>query len=420
MAASLPERPISRPPIPDPRSPEPVCRPLCAFPGMKTFRSPQQPGSGGGDWRRPGAVQDAAGPRLTPTSCIGWQNLHRDQPGSDRYTTTGSTASSTAAAGAGWYWTDTPQDPGRLRRRHAGAISTATRRSSSTARPRARRRASTCGSRASPSPSSTSSSGTSGSTRTLARASTSRGRRPRGGFQPVFVFDQRRRAPRGKFLPARIEGPDHRTIARPFAEAGFKAYMTRGPSSPADTRLMFRGGIDEVLFRLGFGVDYLTRCARCDARRCSRGETMLRQMLASSCGALMTTGCASACGPADRAGAGGAERPGPCRARRLRPAAPAGSQVRVERTDGDSLRGTLMKATPDAIVVQKNTRVPEAPVEVPLSERDARDARHRRHRRSARTSRSASASGVAATFGSSAPGGDLCCRRLEVALWRWD
>jgi hypothetical protein len=46
---------------------------------------------------------------------------------------------------------------------------------------------------------------------------------------------------------------------------------------------------------------------------------------------------------------------------------PAGSKVRVERTDGLTLRGTLMKATPDAIVVQTNTRVPEPPVELPLT-----------------------------------------------------
>jgi hypothetical protein len=47
---------------------------------------------------------------------------------------------------------------------------------------------------------------------------------------------------------------------------------------------------------------------------------------------------------------------------------PAGSRVRVEQTNGSSLRGTLMKATPDTIVVQKNTRVPEPPVEVALSQ----------------------------------------------------
>lgn len=47
---------------------------------------------------------------------------------------------------------------------------------------------------------------------------------------------------------------------------------------------------------------------------------------------------------------------------------PAGSKVHVERTDGTSLRGTLMNATPQSIVVQKNTRVPETPVELPLDQ----------------------------------------------------
>jgi hypothetical protein len=46
----------------------------------------------------------------------------------------------------------------------------------------------------------------------------------------------------------------------------------------------------------------------------------------------------------------------------------AGAKVRVERTDGTSLRGTLMKATPQSIVVQKNTRVPEVPLEIPLDQ----------------------------------------------------
>jgi hypothetical protein len=47
---------------------------------------------------------------------------------------------------------------------------------------------------------------------------------------------------------------------------------------------------------------------------------------------------------------------------------PVGSRVRVERTDGTSLRGTLMKSTADAIVVQKNTRIPEPPIEIPVAQ----------------------------------------------------
>ena len=45
---------------------------------------------------------------------------------------------------------------------------------------------------------------------------------------------------------------------------------------------------------------------------------------------------------------------------------PAGSKVRVERASGGTLRGTLMKAGPDSITVQRNTRIPEAPVQIPL------------------------------------------------------
>lgn len=85
------------------------------------------------------------------------------------------------------------------------------------------------------------------------------------------------------------------------------------------------------------------------------------------CAALAGTGCASASGPRI------AQAPQPTvqdkailadYVQRLA----AGAKVRVERTDGTSLRGTLMKASPQSIVVQKNTRVPEAPLEIPLEQ----------------------------------------------------
>ena len=95
---------------------------------------------------------------------------------------------------------------------------------------------------------------------------------------------------------------------------------------------------------------------------------MLRQSLAIVlCCALVTTGCASAAGPRV------AHVPQPSvqdksiladYVQRLA----AGSKVRVERTNGSPVRGTLMKATPDFIVVQKNTRIPEPPIELPLAE----------------------------------------------------
>jgi hypothetical protein len=46
---------------------------------------------------------------------------------------------------------------------------------------------------------------------------------------------------------------------------------------------------------------------------------------------------------------------------------PAGSRVRVDRTDGHSIRGTLMRATAQSITVQAHSRVPEPPAEMPLN-----------------------------------------------------
>jgi hypothetical protein len=83
------------------------------------------------------------------------------------------------------------------------------------------------------------------------------------------------------------------------------------------------------------------------------------------CGAIFASGCASAGGPRPaRAPSSPVSDQGLLAdyVQRI----PAGSRVRVERSNGDRFKGTLMKATPDAIIVQKNT--PEAPVTVPLGE----------------------------------------------------
>ena len=93
---------------------------------------------------------------------------------------------------------------------------------------------------------------------------------------------------------------------------------------------------------------------------------MLRQTTALIlCVALLASGCASAGGPrtADAPAAPVMDQSVLADyVQRL----PAGTRVRVERSNGQMFKGTLMKATPDGIVVQKNTRVPEAPIEVPL------------------------------------------------------
>jgi hypothetical protein len=47
---------------------------------------------------------------------------------------------------------------------------------------------------------------------------------------------------------------------------------------------------------------------------------------------------------------------------------PAGSRVRVEQSNGRTIKGTLMKATPVELVVQRNTRNPEAPVTIPMAQ----------------------------------------------------
>ena len=93
---------------------------------------------------------------------------------------------------------------------------------------------------------------------------------------------------------------------------------------------------------------------------------MLRQMVALVlCGALAGTGCASATGPRIAQAPQAPVQDNSAVAEYVQRLAP-GTRVRVEQSDGTSFRGTLMKTTPQAIVVQKNTRVPEAPVEVPL------------------------------------------------------
>jgi len=83
--------------------------------------------------------------------------------------------------------------------------------------------------------------------------------------------------------------------------------------------------------------------------------------------AMITTGCASAGGTRMAS----APRPAVVDSTAMADYVqrlPAGSRVRVERTGGASLRGTLIKAGGDAIVVQRNSRLPEPPVSVPIAE----------------------------------------------------
>jgi outer membrane protein W len=48
----------------------------------------------------------------------------------------------------------------------------------------------------------------------------------------------------------------HDFVVRPFASMGFKAYATPRAFFKTDLKFMFRGGVDEVVWRFGIGVDF--------------------------------------------------------------------------------------------------------------------------------------------------------------------
>lgn len=93
---------------------------------------------------------------------------------------------------------------------------------------------------------------------------------------------------------------------------------------------------------------------------------MRRLVAVIVCGALLTTGCASAGGSRVAA----APQPGVDNTalaeyvQRL----PVGSKIRVDRTDGATFKGTLIKTSPASLIVQKSTRIAEPPVEVPFGQ----------------------------------------------------
>ena len=47
---------------------------------------------------------------------------------------------------------------------------------------------------------------------------------------------------------------------------------------------------------------------------------------------------------------------------------PLGKTIRVERVDGRSLRGTLLKVTDRSLTFQEKTRIPEPAIEIPFAE----------------------------------------------------
>lgn len=98
--------------------------------------------------------------------------------------------------------------------------------------------------------------------------------------------------------------------------------------------------------------------------------TMQRAMVVVVCAALVVPGCASAGGPHRGQGAASAERQMADTGvlaeyvQKL----PPGTAIRVERAGGRTVRGTLMKASNQSVVVQPRTRIPEAAVEIAFSD----------------------------------------------------
>jgi opacity protein-like surface antigen len=211
-------------------------------------------------WLLGAAIATAQEPPKTPLTradvhvVIGWQNLHQPQPVEARYSDDWINGIVFGGVGAGWYWTDNLKTQvdfgagtrGRQYRYEPFVVGGQTTSGSSQLHvqqqsvaiaqhyqvfrnqwfhPHV------------------------GAGVDIARETT------REQYDPVYVFDQVTRVSR-QILPPRIEGPEHRVIARPFGEAGFKAYMTRKAFFTGDMRLMFKSGVDEVLFRFGFGVDF--------------------------------------------------------------------------------------------------------------------------------------------------------------------
>jgi hypothetical protein len=70
---------------------------------------------------------------------------------------------------------------------------------------------------------------------------------------PVFIYDIQGA---GFAAPGTAQSGRRTVTVRPFVASGFKAYMTERTFFRSDIRVAFRGGIDEVLLRIGFGVDF--------------------------------------------------------------------------------------------------------------------------------------------------------------------
>jgi hypothetical protein len=92
---------------------------------------------------------------------------------------------------------------------------------------------------------------------------------------------------------------------------------------------------------------------------------MLKQMMAVVlCASLFGTGCASS--SLGRAGTSPVVID-PVTMADYAHRIPAGSRVRIERSAGNVIRGTLLQVGAQSLTIQANARIPEAPFEVPLA-----------------------------------------------------
>ena len=72
---------------------------------------------------------------------------------------------------------------------------------------------------------------------------------------PIIVYTDASRT--GRVLrPEQVDGPRTDVTVAPFVATGFKAYLTPRGFFRSDLRISMRGGVENVVLRFGFGVDF--------------------------------------------------------------------------------------------------------------------------------------------------------------------
>ena len=73
--------------------------------------------------------------------------------------------------------------------------------------------------------------------------------------RPIVLYGDPADGPR-VVRPEQVDGPHADVLVSPFVSAGFKAYLTQHGFFRSDLKVTLRDGVDEVLLRFGFGVDF--------------------------------------------------------------------------------------------------------------------------------------------------------------------